>query len=93
MGMLDRLMLALADIPGWEPDYALQIKEKFGGLRFYYRLPPKSDELLKTNVTALIEQYEEEASSTCMKCGSTDEVKSSVDQSAWIRTECDGCRA
>jgi len=93
MGLLDRLMFALAEIPGWNPAYACQIKDKFGGLRFYYRLPSESDEILKTNITALIEQFEEEASGTCTRCGSSDQVKTTVDQSSWIRTECDGCRA
>lgn len=93
MGMLDRLMLALADIPGWDPTYASQIKTKFGDLRFYYWLPPESDELLQANIKALIEQFEEEASATCARCGSSDGVKTTADQSSWIRTECDACRA
>jgi len=90
-GTLDRLMLALAEIPGWDPKCVSQIKSKFGGLRFYYRLPRDADEALKTNVRALLEQFEEEASNTCDRCGSTEEVKTTSDAAGWIRTECAAC--
>jgi hypothetical protein len=90
--LVDRLMLGLKAIPGWDPHYVLQIKSKFGGLRFYYALPKKADESLKANVEALLAQFEEEAYATCSACSSTDGwVKTAPDETGWIRTACRAC--
>jgi hypothetical protein len=95
MALLDRLMAALATIPGWDPEYLLQVKEKFGGLRFYYGLPSPSgsprDPSLRANITALIEQYAEQAAHTCAGCGTTEKVKTQLDKNGWVRTECPSC--
>lgn len=62
---------------------AVQVKEKFGGLRFY--INGGSDEVYK-----LIDEAEVEAYKTCEKCGSKDNV--SQTETGWIFTLCEKCR-
>ena len=58
----------------------LQIKEKFGGLRFYVnREPPR--------LSQMIEKCENESLVTCEDCGK----KGTQRRGGWIRTLCDGC--
>jgi hypothetical protein len=67
-----------------DPDVqASQVKEKFGGLRFY--IDGGSDEVYK-----LIEEAEEESYKTCEKCGTKENV--SRTKTGWIITLCDKCR-
>lgn len=82
--------------PGWEkllrrlceqlaakcPDVeALQVKEKFGCLRFY--ITGGNEE-----ASRLIEDAERESGETCEHCGSTEDVGQT---SGWISTECRSC--
>ena len=60
----------------------LQIKEKFGGLRFY--ASNKTEELIN-----LIEDAENKSFKTCEFCGSTDDVGQTCD--GWITTCCRKC--
>ena len=60
----------------------VQIKEKFGGLRFYTH---GRDEKL----SQLIEEAERESYNTCEICGSTDDVGQTAD--GWITTMCRKC--
>lgn len=57
-----------------------QIKEKFGGLRFY--VGPAPDELYSK-----IDEAEERSFSICESCGNPGEVRSG----GWIVTRCDSC--
>ena len=67
-----------------DPDVqACQVKEKFGGLRFY--VDSGSDEVYK-----LIGEAEEESYKTCEKCGTKENV--SRTKTGWIITLCDKCR-
>lgn len=59
----------------------LQVKEKFGGLRFYTNF--ETDELSK-----LIEEAEFKADNTCELCGSTEKVGKKL---GWITTCCEEC--
>jgi hypothetical protein len=61
-----------------EPVVVRQIKEKFGGLRFYY---DGGDEY----VSGLVSMAEAWAGHTCEKCGNKGEQRSG----GWIRTLCD----
>ena len=61
---------------------ASQVKEKFGGLRFY--MTTGTDEMLD-----LIEEAEEASYKTCEECGSQDATQNS---NGWIRTLCEPCR-
>jgi len=61
----------------------LQIKSKFGGLRFYvYGSTNEIDEI--------IQKYEEKSFSTCEICGKS---PASPTETRWITTLCDDCHA
>lgn len=61
---------------------ASQIKEKFGGLRFYSDCAPME-------IWDLIEESERQSYKTCEMCGSTENVTS---EGHWITTLCEKCR-
>lgn len=63
---------------------AVQVKEKFGGLRFY--VVNATDEVYK-----LIDEAEAESFKICEKCGSRENV--TTGGRSWIYTLCDKCRA
>lgn len=65
---------------GWNKEVT-QIKEKFGGLRFYINYG--SDEIFKR-----IDQAESESYKTCEICGSKDDIGKT---SGWITTMCEPC--
>lgn len=62
---------------------ATQVKEKFGGLRFYFS--GGNDEVYE-----LVDAAEDESYKICENCGSRDGVTQSK---GWIRTECEKCRS
>jgi len=71
------------DIIAIDPEVlVLQVKEKFGGLRFY--VGGASDE-----VYALIDKAEEESFKICELCGTKDNVSTKC---GWLSTLCDKCR-
>lgn len=81
--LIDRLC---ADIMAMNPpeDFeAHQIKEKFGGLRFY--AGPASNEIFDR-----IEKAEEESFTICEDCGTTENV---TVEGGWILTLCQTCRS
>lgn len=61
---------------------ALQVKEKFGGLRFYIGGAPDK-------IYDYIWKAEEESLKTCEECGTKDNVKQR--HGGWIVTLCDKC--
>jgi hypothetical protein len=61
---------------------AVQVKEKFGGLRFYVDGATKED-MTKIDCAEGLSNY------ICEKCGSPIDVKQT---GAWIRTLCKECR-
>ena len=70
------------DIAAIEPDYEVdQIKEKFGGLRFYYPGGTGND----ARIDELIAQAERPAAQTCELCGAPGRARAT----GWIRTVCD----
>lgn len=62
---------------------ATQVKEKFGGLRFY--MENATDEMY-----ALIDAAEEKSESTCEECGSPGSIDSSRN---WLQCRCEEHRA
>jgi len=62
---------------------AFQVKEKFGGLRFY--MTTSTDEMDK-----LVDLAEEESYKTCEQCGTKDNVN--TNNEGWMVTLCDKCR-
>lgn len=52
------------------PDLVVnQVKEKFGGLRYYYDFPPGTPEEDRYEVDRLVISYENRAMQTCEQCG------------------------
>ena len=82
--LVERLIFDLIAM-GWTRDLA-QVKEKFGGLRFYANdTDDKMDER--------IHQAELEAEKTCEQCGSPGEIKGNGrDGSGWLVCLCEKCR-
>ena len=67
--------------------YAVQVKEKFGGLCFYMHC--RTDKM-----TTMIGEAQVKACSTCEWCGKTgkhDSLRDKKDKYSWIRTLCDSC--
>ena len=62
------------------PVYAVQVKEKFGGLRFYVTSAPKW-------IWNLISEAEEKSYHICEWCGKPGKQRST----GWILTLCDAC--
>jgi len=77
-GLVDRLVQKAFD----ENFCILQVKEKFGLLRIYVTL--YTEEL-----SAFIQDLENESSKICEECGSTDGVTTMGD---WLKTYCKKCR-
>ena len=63
---------------------AIQVKEKFGGLRFY--ITGGSEEIHN-----LIDAAEDLSFETCEDCGTKENV--TVNKVGWIATLCDKCRS
>lgn len=63
--------------------HATQVKEKFGGLRFYCSSEPEA-------VRKLILAAELRAVRTCERCGEPGEPRGG--DTGWIRTECEACQ-
>ena|ERR1041385_1086190 len=77
-----KVQLLATDPPDWIFPYAQQVKEKFGGLRFY--MSSGTDEMYEA-----INQAESESYLTCEACGAPGESRSG----GWIKTLCDECEA
>ena len=66
---------------------ALQVKEKFGELRFYFRGDDTKE--IFDQVFDCVENATEKSLTICEKCGSTDEV---TQTQGWIVTLCKTCK-
>jgi len=80
--LLWRLCEDIEKLNSPEDFYVCQVKEKFGGLRFY--VLGGSDEIYDR-----INQAENESFKTCEKCGSTQNVTT---EGGWLKTLCKECR-
>lgn len=84
--------------PGWEPlvdelhakvleidpnVVVEQVKEKFGGLRYYF-----DSELGYKAIEPTVREYEIRASQTCEVCGETDGTETDAFGSGWLNTLC-----
>ena len=81
--LLDRLCAAIMAVPGHEDFKAEQIKEKFGGLRFYGSGGNEA-------ISKLVDVAETQSYRTCEHCGVTTGVKCGGRR--WIRALCEVCR-
>lgn len=80
--IIDELSEKLSKFEGIQ---AAQVKEKFGGLRFYI---DGTDSDNYEEVHQLIAEAEVLSYKTCERCGQPGEVKGG----GWVRTLCDDCR-
>ena len=90
VSILEALTIQLKKL-GWGGQVN-QIKEKFGGLRFYADLStlPMSNQDI---AFALINQAENLSLKRCEDCGSEDHVSTRpLEGKSWIRTLCQQCR-
>lgn len=69
---------------------AIQVKEKFGGLRFYYQWITEDNTSLKFHreIEKLIEEAENKSYKICEICGNPGEPN----ENGWISTLCEKCR-
>ena len=79
-GVIERLVQDLEAL-GWDGT-VYQVKEKFGGLRFY--IGGATDAIFKR-----ISEAEEESYRVCENCGKPGEPTTS----GWIQTLCEECRS
>lgn len=81
LGITQQLIQDLIDL-GWDKQ-VYQVKEKFGGGRFYTNG-------LTAEMVSRILKWEKETFKTCELCGTTDEV--TTEGKSWIVTLCKNCR-
>lgn len=64
---------------------AVQVKEKFGTLRFYYNTSNDWDDTIYDIIQACISKAEKESAYTCEECGKFGQQRGTM----WIYTACD----
>lgn len=77
--------LMATDLPEDEkyPVVAMQVKQKYGGLRFYISGAPDF-------IHDLVDKAEDESYKTCEICGATEKV--TCEGRHWVKTLCEKCR-
>lgn len=69
--------------------YAVQVKEKFGGLRFYYQ--SDAEDFDAPQVDLLVKEAEARAWKTCERCGA--ESAETPVKNYWRKTLCPSCNS
>jgi hypothetical protein len=78
-----------AQLAALDPEYTVhQVKEKFGGLRFY--IGSEADPDVQEEMRALIDEAERASERICEVCGSGGELSRSA--GGWYQTLCPPCR-
>lgn len=73
-----------------DPNYVVhQVKEKFGGLRYYFEAMANTDHETWEKMQQIVRQAEKRADKTCEICGSTKKV--ALRDHGWWKTMCDLC--
>lgn len=83
-----RLDTLLQESPGASIEI-LQVKEKFGGLRFYYSLDGADDATAEA-INQAVDLAEAASERICERCGRPGEIQS---RRGWLRTRCAVCQA
>lgn len=80
------------DMHGVNPRHFVidQIKEKFGGLRYYYHFVGDVPRSLVNHVDRIIAEAEALSTKTCEICGNPGKLKANK---GWASTRCDACRS
>lgn len=80
-----------ADISALDPNYRIyQVKEKFGGLRYYIEPSVDLSDEDRDAVFTLVSNAEAESYKTCESCGCSCSGPK-ANQFGWILTYCDPC--
>jgi hypothetical protein len=88
-GWRDLLLKLKHDLEMTRVPYEIcQIKEKFGGLRFYVDITGDATEKSRDEFNALIEKAESDSVTICEGCGNPGERGGE----GWITTACKSCR-
>lgn len=70
-----------------------QVKDKFGGLRFYYQFPNAKKHKSADYISQLVERAEGESWGICLTCGTTDTVVLKyTGGGGWLASQCSDCR-
>jgi hypothetical protein len=93
IGLIDELSGKLEIINNKYPNfeeraYAVQVKEKFGGLRFYVDFSDNINQEDKDIFTKLIDEAEKASFTICEVCS---KPASPRKERGWITTKCDKC--
>ena len=73
-----------------DPLYSLQqVKEKFGGLRYYFEPTDATDHETLEKMHEIVRDAEARAGQTCEYCGTTEQV--ALRKHGWWKTLCDKC--
>jgi hypothetical protein len=87
--IIDKLSAVLEKInQNLKPDeqiQAIQVKEKFGGLRYYINFYPYE---YNTELSAAVKHAEEESQKTCEGCGASGTLRCT---NGWYKIRCDQC--
>ena len=74
-----------------DPNYSIhQVKEKFGGLRFYFEPTSSVDARAREEMRKIVGRGEAEAAKTCEQCGTNQRVRLRNER-ARVLTLCDVC--
>ncbi|MGN0514050.1 MAG: hypothetical protein ACI4GD_07205, partial [Lachnospiraceae bacterium] len=68
--------------------YPIQIKEKFGGLRFYVLYIDDCDKELANASRKIINDFESKSYNICERCGEAGTLRRDL---SWLETLCDDC--
>jgi hypothetical protein len=88
--IIEDLVQDISEIVGNEEFVVNQVKEKFGGLRFYYEV----DQKFFPEILPIVQKAEEESFKTCEICGEPGELISHTPhaQMTWMKTLCERCK-
>ena len=81
--LLEELVLKISEVDKERAIRVVQIKEKFGTLRFYVSWSTEE-------IDKLIEEAEKKSSNTCDICGGVSKVKN---KNGWLHNICDICES
>jgi len=92
-GILEKLSSKISEIDKRGYVVVDQVKEKFGGLRYYFHVEGKNEDeglALYNKVELLVADAERESEETCEKCGQPGKLITGP--FGWIRVLCDECQ-
>jgi len=90
VGWIDIVIELDLQLEALDPGYTIQqVKEKFGGLRYYYGPTEGATALTRAAMEVYIEKAERICECTCETCGNSGEFRGG----GWLRTLCDTCEA